>query len=116
MSLCIDAHGTISKTKELAEILYPRGFSSQRQAGDGTPPRWPVLFRTSRSSRLSGLSPRSKHEIARFDRRLSPFQSRDPEAPRATATHVGGFEIQGVAGFFLTLLGEAEREESAGAV
>jgi hypothetical protein len=31
-------------------------------------------------------------------------------------THVGGFEIQGVAGFFLTLLGEAEREESAGAV
>jgi hypothetical protein len=26
------------------------------------------------------------------------------------------FEIQGVASFFLTLLGEAEREESAGAV
>jgi len=114
--MCIDAQGNLARRRSWLRFPPPGVFPVSVGLATGPLPAGPFFLRRVAAAVLAGFrrgaSMKSPASIVGYHLFKAEIRRRRARLP----THVGGFEIQGVAGFFLTLLGEAEREESAGAV
>ena len=114
--MCIDAQGNLARRRSWLRFPPPGVFPVSVGLATGPLPAGPFFLRRVAAAVLAGFrrgaSMKSPASIVGYHLFKAEVRRRRARLLRTWAA----FEIQGVAGFFLTLLGEAEREESAGAV